>query len=995
MKKSISLKTQIAALMLILVLLQSVAVVVSVMFSGTFDLINSEEFKVMKSFAQRRRLLLDDVMKEIVRTASNEVEDLNGYIARCAKEYGLSADELYKDDEAFGKAGLLASEAVVNLLNTTRATGAFVVFNRSNARKELDTAHSAIYIRNGAPELNDGMVQNYELIVGSVDLFKRYRMMSGANWSLDIDFSRLDRYNCEYYVKPIQSVNSRNHSIIEQHGYWTPPHSMIEDGIKAVSYTLPLTDDQGKVYGVLGLEMSVSYIVSNFLFVNNMPYDSSFFLISKVEDEDMSLEWYIPSYSIPKNYLNQYGSLSIKPLREEGIYITKPEGLDEMYCVSEKLTMYSKTSTHAREDWSLNTFAPVHLVNVSSANMRNSLLLSLGFITLVDVLLIFFMSRLATRKMEGLTEQIQTLQPFQDFRFRRTGLSEIDELMTKVESFNTGIINVSQTATRILELSSLPIGGFETNVESDHVIVTGYVQNLLKLEPGKTVLKTEWAGLFSKLVEKPLDSHDDVYEYYDENEDRILWLKILENTGVNGSIGIVIEVTKDIEEQRRLAYEADHDALTYLYNGNAFRREVENWIQSQPHSIGALIFIDLDDLKYTNDNFGHDVGDKLIKTAAKIYSGFSAMGGIVARISGDEFAIFIHGYSSKEELRALIYKFFKDRENRSFFTPDGNVLKVRSSIGISWYPDDAEKVDDLIRLADYAMYEIKHSAKGGIGEFDRHSYKENSYLLDKKESLNRLLEEGLIRFAFQPIISLKTGEIYGYELLMRSMIEDFKSPTEILQVAARQAKLGILERMLIFKAFKTIRNNLEALGSKKLFINTIPSQALTEEDVELLNRDYSDLFGRVIVEIIEAESDAPKNLEKKLLFIRKSGMELALDDFGSGHSNETRILQMQPDIIKIDMELIQGVSDDVDKQSLILNFLTFCKSKNIEIVAEGVETSEDLQTIYRLGVDYVQGYYTARPNFEILELEEEIRAEITGLARTESGSARPGNKKGF
>lgn len=991
MRKSVSLKTHLAVLMIILVLLQSVAVVVSVMFSGTFDLLNEEEFKVMKSFASRRKTLLDDVMKEIVRTASSEAEILNDGIERCVKEYKLKSVELYKDDIAFEKATSIASKSVVNILNTTRATGAFVIFNRSNARKDLDTAHSAVYIRNGAPDLSDGIIQNYELVIGSVNLFRRYRMMSGPNWSLDLDFAKDKDKNLDYYYKPIDSITSTSQGVLEQHGYWSPPHSMIDDGIRTVTYTVPLADYQGRVYGVLGMEMSLSYVVTNFLFVDNMPYDNSFFLISHVDGDNMDLEWYIPSYSIPRNYLNKYGSLNIKPHNSsKDLYITKPEGLDEMYCVSEELTMYSKTSTYADEVWNLNTFAPTKWVNVSSVNMRNSMIISLGFITIVDFIVIFFISRLATLRMSGLTEQIKSLQPFQDFRFKRTGLREIDELMSKVESFNSGIINVSQSATRILELSSLPIGGFEMNVDTDHVIVTGYVQSLLKLEKGKTVQRTKWSSLFSKLIEKPLDSHDDVYEYYDEIEDRIMWLKIIENKGPRGSIGIVIEVTKDIEEQRRLAYEADHDSLTYLYNGSAFRREVTNWINAKPNSIGALIFIDLDDLKYTNDNYGHNVGDKLIKTAAKIFSGFTSLGGMVARISGDEFAIFIHGYSSVDELRSLIYKFFKERSHRTFFTPDGNVVKVRSSIGISWYPNDAKNVDDLIRLADYAMYEIKHSEKGGIREFDKHSYKENSYLLNKKESLNRLLEEGLIRFAFQPIICLKTGEIYGYEMLMRSKMEDFKSPKEILLVAARQAKLSLLERMVIFKAFKSIREYQEKINGRKLFINTIPSQALSESDIELLIRDYSDLFEQVVIEIIEAESDSPKNLENKIKFIRRLGMLLAVDDFGSGHSNETRILLIQPDIIKMDMELVQGVSDDNDKQSLILNFLTFCKSKGIKIVAEGVETAEDLRTIYKLGVDYVQGYYTGRPNLEVLELEEGIRRELKDLI-----SNMGTNKKGL
>lgn len=980
MKKTISLQTQLSILMIILVIIQSIAVVASVSYSGTFDLLDFEEFKVMKSFASRRKIQLDETMKEIVRQVSSQAADLNDDIDRCAKEYDLNADELYTDDIAFERASSIASEYVISLLNSTRSTGAFVIFNRSNARKDLSTAHSAVYIRDGAPELNDGIVQNYELVVGSVNLFRRYRMMSGANWSLDLDFSDEDRARYDYYYKPTEHPLLDSDYITEQFGYWSHPTTIINDGIKNICYTVPLVNNHGRVYGVIGVEMSVSFLVSGYLFVNNMPYDSSFFLISSVKDGEMGLDWYIPSYSIPRNYFKKQGKLEIKPVRDTGLYLTKPEGLEDMYCVSEKLTMYSRTSVFHDEVWSLNTFAPKEQVNISTRKMRDALALSLGLTTVADFVVIFFISRIATRKMSGLTDQIRGLEPFQNIKFKRTGLREIDELMTTVESFNTDIINVSQSASRILGLTSLPIGGFETSFTSNHVIVTGYIQRLLNLEPGKPINREEWAEVFSKLIAKPLDSHDDVYEYYDENDQRFLWLKIIENNTENGSIGIVIEVTKEIEEQRRLAYEADHDSLTYLYNGNAFRREVNNRLSAKPDACGAMIFIDLDDLKYTNDNYGHEVGDKLIRTAAKIYSGFSAIGGIVARISGDEFVMYIHGYNSQEELREQIYKFFDERAGRTFFTPDGNVVKVRSSIGISWYPRDAKSVEQLIRLADYAMYEVKHSEKGGIREFDSNSYKENSYLLNKKESLNRLLEEGLIQFAYQPIIDLKTGEIYGYEMLMRSMIEDFRNPKEILLVAARQAKLSLLERLVIFKAFKSIRERQEIIGERKLFINTIPSQALTAKDIEFLVRDYSDLFKNVVIEIIEAESDSPKNLENKISLIRQLGMLLAVDDFGSGHSNETRILLIQPDIIKIDMELVQGVSDDKDKQALILNFLTFCKAKGIKIVAEGVETTEDLQTIQKLGVDFVQGYYTGRPNLKVLEIEDAVREEIKSLS---------------
>jgi EAL domain-containing protein (putative c-di-GMP-specific phosphodiesterase class I) len=244
-----------------------------------------------------------------------------------------------------------------------------------------------------------------------------------------------------------------------------------------------------------------------------------------------------------------------------------------------------------------------------------------------------------------------------------------------------------------------------------------------------------------------------------------------------------------------------------------------------------------------------------------------------------------------------------------------------------------------------------------------------------------LLDEQLIRFAFQPIVDLKTGEILGYEVLMRPLLENFKNPAEILAVAAAQSKLMQLERMIIFMAFETIEKRSKEIGDNKIFINSIPSQRLNWEDFLKIKECYGHHFKNVVIEVTEAETLDSDNLAQKIENIRNNGMQIALDDFGSGYSNEIRILSLLPDIIKIDMEMIQGIHNNIDKQNLVANLVQFCHNKGVKVVAEGIETSADLVTVIEIGVDYGQGFYLGRPAFEFSTINPELRKEIRDLRK--------------
>ncbi len=962
----------------LLVILQSVALMLSLSLSGVFYTLDAEAYRNFENLAQERAQSFNSEFDGIIRNTAVNTTALNETMIALSEESRKPLSSMYRDDAFYAQATEASVGALLNMLEGN-VTGAFVMLNGSNSQKENRSGHSAVYIRNAAAGSSVPGTENLLMEVGPIAIAREYKIPTSVNWTLDIEFLG-DDAETDYalYYNPIQASRDYPRSEIERYGYWMPPASVLNDGVNAVYYTMPLLDQEGVAYGVAGVEITVSHMAQSYIPGRNLPYQNGFFVLARQTEDGLNLDWFIPSGPVASNYLVEEGSLALEPLEDTGLYVTEIEGMGVMDCALEELNMYSRNSPFAAEAWTLAGFVPEDVLNASSNDVRASLLGNVLVTIAIAFTAIFALTYLATRKISGLSRHVEGLTPNTMIHLERTGMKEIDDLSSAVEKLNKSVLNASKAMTKILELTHLPLGVFEVTDDSDHVIVSDFVRDLLGISPGRNLSEKEWSEHYGKLVAKKTENYEDTYSFRQGDGDR-MWLRIVESPTETGKVGIVMDVTKDVEERRKLAHELDYDALTQLLNRNAFKREVHNRIASQPDMIGAMLFSDLDNLKYINDTFGHDMGDRLIIRAGEMFGEFRRMGGIVSRISGDEFAIYLHGFKSKNEARVAIENQYSSNSVYSLQTPDGSAQRVRYSSGIAWYPSDSNNVTDLLKLSDYAMYEAKNNRKGTIYEFDSVSYSQNAYLLENREAINRLLDEGLIRFAYQPIIDLKTGEVFAYEALMRPTIPAFGNPVEILKVAAAQSKLGQLERLVVFKAFEDIKKNYARLKGRKVFVNSIPSQMLPTGDLDIIGSEYADVIKSVVIEITEVESNDFATLKDKVEYIRTMGMGLAIDDFGSGYSNEVRMLSIEPEIVKIDMMMIQGIHYDADKRKLVENMMSFCHPKGIKVIAEGVEDPQDLETLAEIGMDYIQGYYTGMPEFDFTEISVEAAIKIRSI----------------
>ncbi len=839
------------------------------------------------------------------------------------------------------------------------------------------TKHSAVYIRQVFQ--NEATDQStYSLEVGAPLISKLFEIPTGVHWDLDMYISPEE--GGAFFHNPVDAAQKYPDSDLRRYGYWSQPLQIFPNDGQVITYSLPLIDSNGKPYGVLGIELSLDFFSRYYLPSIDLPYDNSFYAISPMEQDRLLLDWYIPSGPLAKIYLYQGEALTLRPHTETyGLPTVQLPSLGEAYCVSHNLNIYSDNSPFIDQNWNLTGFVPTTSLKGNTDVARNTLTGVLIFTALFALAAAYMVVSFFMRKISGLTAHVATLSPHEQIRFHKTGVEELDTLTDSIEKLSANVINATKATARILQMTLLPIGGFEKEKGSDSVFITDYTQELMGAEGRERISDAEWQAAYASFTHYPAPQYQNTFFYKPKNSKDGMWLRILETQTEDRLLGVVLNVTKEIEEHHRLAKELDFDPMTRLLNRNAFRRDVSAKIEKDPDKIGLLIFSDLDSLKYINDTFGHEAGDNLIIQASKVFLSFQEEGGIASRISGDEFVVYLHGFSSKEEAQAIAEKHLIDNPHAVLTLPDGNRHRIRFSTGLSWYPEDANNVQTLLKFADYAMYEAKHKHKGAIFTFNRKSYDENIFLLENKEDLNRLFDEELLRFAFQPIVNLRDGSVFAYECLMRPQIETLRSPLSVLKLAASQSKLAQLEKLILFKYFETLAEKVDELDGALLFVNSIPSQILSNADFLYIHTHYQHLYPYAMVEITEEESNSPEQLDAKINNFRQAGLKIALDDFGNGHSNELRIISINPSLVKIDMGLIRGIAKDADRQHLIANLVTFCHSKGVPLIAEGAEDKEDLAQLIKLRVDYVQCFYTGRPDFAFTKPSAQIVEEILSL----------------
>lgn len=243
--------------------------------------------------------------------------------------------------------------------------------------------------------------------------------------------------------------------------------------------------------------------------------------------------------------------------------------------------------------------------------------------------------------------------------------------------------------------------------------------------------------------------------------------------------------------------------------------------------------------------------------------------------------------------------------------------------------------------------------------------------------INEIIDTNSFDYAFQPIVEAATGEIYGYEALMRADFDGPVAPGDVLKGASKGQRLYDIEKATFFNVMATVAELLPQFEGRKLFINSLPGYQLNDADYSELREKYSEVLKQSIIEVTEEKELEDEALEVLLRRSAEDGFGVAIDDYGTGYSNTSSLLRYLPNCVKMDRLLISRIHEEPKKQHFVRSIVTFAHENGFLALAEGVETLAELRCVIRLGADLIQGFYTGRPSLEIVkEIHKTIRNDI-------------------
>ncbi len=453
--------------------------------------------------------------------------------------------------------------------------------------------------------------------------------------------------------------------------------------------------------------------------------------------------------------------------------------------------------------------------------------------------------------------------------------------------------------------------------------------------------------------------------YYEEKT--ITPLKDAEGT-ITHFVATGKDITERMQTQERLHFLAHHDALTELPNRIFYMDQLrQSLARARWHNRRiAVLFLDLDRFKNINDTLGHAVGDRLLQLIARRFADSIREGDVVARLGGDEFAILLDDISADRDVPAIAKKILDTLEPALHI--DQRELFVSASIGISLYPADGEDSDTLLKHADIAMYRAKEAGKNNYQFYSAEMSARAFERLTLESSLRHALDRQEFLLYYQPQIDTDSGRIVGVEALLRWQHPDLGliAPAEFVPLLEETGFIVPVGQWILRAACEQISQWRRAgYGSLRVAINLSARQFNEPDFVAFIDRtiqgagcDPAQVELEITESVIMRHTQSTINALEAL---SRMGTRLAVDDFGTGYSSLSYLRRFPIDSLKIDRSFISDIQSDADDAAITSAIIGMAQRLNIDVVAEGVETMEQLAFLRSNGCRVVQGYLFSKP----------------------------------
>jgi len=442
------------------------------------------------------------------------------------------------------------------------------------------------------------------------------------------------------------------------------------------------------VFGVLGVDISESYLISILNYEKTESGNDGSYVLGIMNTKNAEAYPSVSSGSLFKEYFGKINQIGIGKKQYETIYKVESRNHPNtiLYGSLQQLHLYNSGSAFENKKWVLMNIMKQKDLFAFSEQLKTDFALATLISLILGIFGMILISKLVTKPIISLVKDLKQSDPKKVISLRKIDIDEIDELSKSIEKLSSAVAESSSKFYTIIAMTDVPLGVFEYQNGNPTAFCSKNVFSLLDWPYDSEKGDFIDSDLFFKRM-------DELKKYsYDEEQGLILfpgvdgdrWLKITYLSQGEQYFGSVFDVTQEFREKKKIEYERDYDSLTNLFNRRAFHSRMEELFHMpETLKIAALVMWDLDNLKYINDTYGHDCGDKYIGAFAQELRVFRSKNGIVARRSGDEFYAFLYGYDSKEELRSLISEGCNRVKENSFDLPNGSRYRIHASAGIA------------------------------------------------------------------------------------------------------------------------------------------------------------------------------------------------------------------------------------------------------------------------------------------------------------------------
>lgn len=682
--------------------------------------LKSNAVRIFSETTKHSQLNMEQELMTYWMNSIRETDDISQTIEEILKENGYTAKDITTNPELNGQIVSKLMERMINLLHYSFGNGVYLVLDGPASVNGEPREQAGVFIR----DLDAGTYQQNgsDLLLerGLPSVAGEYGIALDSFWELGINLDKMKIK--EFYTKPFESAVSQNvrQGNASECGYLGAMKSDIHTKTMDLSYSVPVILSDGTVIGVVGGEIDAGRI-RQYLEDDLDKRDGNVVnFLARSYGENKSLIPVVSGNAYYEQYYKNIGEISYKDSEWDSVGIVKDQNGDTCYVAIEPLKIYRGNTPFADENWMVVRIEKEKNLFAASNEVQRTLIISVAGSLVLSLIMLFLAGHVITNPVRRLMKEIRKVNLKRRPYLKKVQIQEIDELVDEVNRLSAGVAEHASKISRIMDALNMEIGVFEYEAGADEVFCSHSLLKLLGVACDNGMYQFMNKDVFvekTAMLKNPVvDEDGKIFELKNGAEMRYVRMKIME-TERKETTGVLMDVTTEVNERKKLEQERDCDLLTGLYNHGGFQKKVMSLLLDGGLKQAAFVMWDMDKLKYVNDTYGHEAGDQYIKMFAEHLCSLEEEGAVIGRRSGDEFMAMLYN-GNEQELWDRIRKSMDGLKYIVLEVQDGSRIPLRASAGVAWYPRHSMEYEELIRYADFAMYMSKHSYKGIVQEFD-------------------------------------------------------------------------------------------------------------------------------------------------------------------------------------------------------------------------------------------------------------------------------------